>query len=131
MHQLDRFEQCGPQRFRIGDIVEVQVSFMVVPLKKDRADQDRRKMVMVLRSMALLDGQFVTVSEVWEPIRHKSECRPQAMNTKRLTTLVEPQPLVVLKRKVGYRRERTPTMAQSTPDDTEAIQLRAKRMALD
>ncbi|KAF8234627.1 hypothetical protein L208DRAFT_1260947 [Tricholoma matsutake] len=42
------FEECGPQHFCIGDLVEIQVSFMAVPLKKDWTNQDRRKMVMVL-----------------------------------------------------------------------------------
>ena len=33
-HQFGRFEECGPQRFRVGDIVKIQVSFIAVPLKK-------------------------------------------------------------------------------------------------
>jgi len=37
--------------FRIGDIVEAQVTFMVIPLK-----EQRRKMLPVLRSLALIKG---------------------------------------------------------------------------
>ena len=42
--------------FRVGDIVEVQLSFVGVPIK-----EKRHKMLVVLRSMALLDGQFSMV----------------------------------------------------------------------
>ena len=42
--------------FRVGDIVEVQLSFVGVPIK-----EKCRKMLVVLRSMALLDGQFSMV----------------------------------------------------------------------
>ncbi|KAF8896010.1 hypothetical protein BD779DRAFT_1466051 [Infundibulicybe gibba] len=49
----EKFRKAGPQVFRIGDLVEVQVSFTVVPLKAGK-----RKMLSVLRSIALLDGQF-------------------------------------------------------------------------
>jgi hypothetical protein len=42
--------------FRIGDIVQVQLSFVVIPVKNGR-----RKMLSVLRSLALLDGSFSKV----------------------------------------------------------------------
>ena len=71
--QFGRFEECGPQRFRVGDIVEIQVSFIAVPLKKDRAGQDRCKMVMVLRSMALLDGQFVSQLAIPDQQTYKTD----------------------------------------------------------
>ncbi|KAF8240180.1 hypothetical protein L208DRAFT_1234793, partial [Tricholoma matsutake] len=64
IYGCNRFEECGPQHFHIGDLVEIQVLFMAVPLKKDRTNQDHRKMVMVLQSVALLDSQFVTASFV-------------------------------------------------------------------
>ena len=51
-----RVETVGPQIFRIGDIVEIQVSFIVVPLK-----HDKHKMIVVLRSIALLDPYFSQV----------------------------------------------------------------------
>ena len=37
----------------MGDIVEVQLSFVVIPVKGGR-----RKMLTVLRSLALLDGDY-------------------------------------------------------------------------
>ena len=43
--------------FRVGDIVQAQVSFVVIPLKGGR-----RKMLSILRSLALLDGSLSTVS---------------------------------------------------------------------
>jgi hypothetical protein len=53
-----RHETVGPQTFRTGDLVEIQVSFVVVPMKGER-----RKMITVLRSIALIDGDFRQVSD--------------------------------------------------------------------
>ncbi|KAF8068805.1 hypothetical protein FPV67DRAFT_1414586, partial [Lyophyllum atratum] len=52
-HRRIRHEPLRPQAFRIGDIVEIQVSFIVVPMKGERY-----KMMTVLRSIALIDGTF-------------------------------------------------------------------------
>jgi len=41
-----------PTRFKIGDIVEAQVSFVGIPLKGGKA-----KMLVVLRALTLLDCQ--------------------------------------------------------------------------
>jgi hypothetical protein len=41
-----------PTKFKIGDIVEAQVSFVGVPLKGGKA-----KMMLVLRALSLLDCQ--------------------------------------------------------------------------
>jgi hypothetical protein len=57
-----RFEVCGPQTFRKGDIVEVQLSFIVVPTKEDIITGNKYKFLVVLRSLALLDTQFSMVS---------------------------------------------------------------------
>jgi len=48
-----RFQSCEPQMFRVGDIVQVQLSFVVIPVKAGR-----RRMLTVLRSLALLDAAF-------------------------------------------------------------------------
>ncbi|KAF8811310.1 hypothetical protein BYT27DRAFT_7034303, partial [Phlegmacium glaucopus] len=48
-----RFKSCEPQIFRVGDIVQAQLSFVVIPVKAGR-----RKMLTVLRSLALLDETF-------------------------------------------------------------------------
>ncbi|KAF8800970.1 hypothetical protein BYT27DRAFT_7227042 [Phlegmacium glaucopus] len=52
-------ETVNPQIFRIGDIVEAQVSFIVVPLK-----DNKHKMIVVLRSIALLDTRFSKVRTI-------------------------------------------------------------------
>jgi hypothetical protein len=54
--QSIRFKKCGPQTFRVGELVEIQLSFVGVLLK-----EKHRKVLIVLRSMALLDGQFSIV----------------------------------------------------------------------
>ena len=56
---LQRVEAVNPQIFRIGDIVEAQVSFIVVPLK-----DNKHKMIVVLRSIALLDPYFTQVRTI-------------------------------------------------------------------
>ncbi|KAH9953324.1 hypothetical protein BGW80DRAFT_1468665 [Lactifluus volemus] len=48
-----KYERREPHTFRIGDIVEAQVSFVVIPVKGGR-----RKMLSVLRSLALIKGNF-------------------------------------------------------------------------
>jgi len=49
-------ETVNPQIFRVGDIVEAQVSFIAVPLT-----DNKHKMIIVLRSIALLDTTFSQV----------------------------------------------------------------------
>lgn len=46
----------GPQSFRVGDIVAIQVSFVVIPLKGEK-----RKMLSILRTVTLIDGTFSKV----------------------------------------------------------------------
>jgi hypothetical protein len=53
MKEPKSVETVNPQIFRVGDIVEAQVSFIVVPLK-----DKKYKMIVVLRSIALLDATF-------------------------------------------------------------------------
>ena len=57
MTQNIRFCKADPTRFRVGDIVEAQVTTAVVPIRNDRF-----KMICQLRSLALLDGTFTDVS---------------------------------------------------------------------
>ena len=52
-----RFKTCEPQTFRVGDIVQVQLSFVVIPVKAGR-----RKMLTVLRSLALVNETFTITS---------------------------------------------------------------------
>lgn len=51
-----RYHYTTPQTFQEGDIVEIQVSFIVIPLR----DQKFRTSV-VLRSINLLEGRFTQV----------------------------------------------------------------------
>jgi hypothetical protein len=58
MTKKNSFKETGPHIFQEGDIVELQISFIVVPLR----DQQSR-MNIVLRSISLLEGKFTQVSE--------------------------------------------------------------------
>ena len=51
-----RYNTWEPQMFCISDIVQAQLSFAVIPIKGGR-----RKMLSILRSLALLDGSFSVV----------------------------------------------------------------------
>ncbi|KAF8221474.1 hypothetical protein L208DRAFT_1327778, partial [Tricholoma matsutake] len=52
-----RFQAVGPHTFCIGDIIEIQVSFIVVPLK-----EQKYKMLVVLHSITLLNKVYSQVS---------------------------------------------------------------------
>ena len=51
-----------PIEFRVGDIVEVQLNAAAVPIKRGRY-----KMVLQLRSVALVEGKFSQVSFLISP----------------------------------------------------------------
>jgi len=51
------YETIQPQTYHVGDIVEVQIFFVAVPLKGQKA-----KMLAILHSVALMDDSFATVS---------------------------------------------------------------------
>lgn len=53
MNELPSVEAATPNIFQIGDIVKIQVSFIIVPLK-----DDKHKMMVMLRSIAFLDPHF-------------------------------------------------------------------------
>ena len=52
-------DMVNPQIFRIGDIVEAQISFIAAPVKNNKY-----KFIVVLRSIALLDPTFSQVGMV-------------------------------------------------------------------
>lgn len=52
----NRFKQTGPHIFQEGDIVELQISFIVVPLRDQKS-----RMNVILRSATLLEGKFTQV----------------------------------------------------------------------
>ncbi|KAF8874666.1 hypothetical protein BD779DRAFT_1678634 [Infundibulicybe gibba] len=90
------FAKGGPQRFREGDIVEVQVSFVVVPLK-----EQKYKMLGILHAIALLDTSF-----------SQEATRKRSITASALRTT----PVVSLKRKVGYETEQQPKKANMEVD---------------
>jgi len=45
-----RYESTDPNKFRIGDIVEVQLSFVAVPVKENKF-----RLILVMRALTLLD----------------------------------------------------------------------------
>jgi len=51
-----RFISCKPQVFHIVDIIQVQLSFIVIPV-----NGGHQKILSVLCSLALLDGSFCKV----------------------------------------------------------------------
>ena len=53
MHRMTPFD---PAKFRLGDIVEVQLSFMAIPVRQ------KHRVRIILRSLALISNQH---SKVW------------------------------------------------------------------
>ena len=52
-----RFVKAEPATFRVGDIVEVQLTVSAIPVRRNRF-----KMIVQLRAIALLDREFTEVS---------------------------------------------------------------------
>lgn len=50
------FQATGPQIFQLSDIVEVQVSFIAIPLR-----DKKWKISTILRSISLFEGKFSQV----------------------------------------------------------------------
>lgn len=55
---MESIEPTTPHSFRLGDLVEIQVSFIAVPLK-----DDKHKMIVILRSIALLNTVYSQVTD--------------------------------------------------------------------
>lgn len=53
-----RYVDINPGRIQRGDVLEIQASFVVVPLKAKKF-----KMLIVLRAITLLDSSATKVSE--------------------------------------------------------------------
>jgi hypothetical protein len=54
---FNRFFEVDPACFRVGDIVEVQMTIAAVPIRNKKY-----KMILQLRSIALVDSSFTDVS---------------------------------------------------------------------
>jgi hypothetical protein len=83
------YRTINPMRFRIGDIVEAQISFIAIPLKNRQY-----KMLVVLRAITLIDSKPLTVGNflsdivnVVEKVKHRMrrlhECRAEGRRYKR------------------------------------------------
>ena len=93
------FKETGPHIFQEGDIVELQISFIVVPLR----DQNSR-MSIVLRSISLLEGEFTQASDS-DPLRptQRFTSTEQDAFVKSASMAKRSKPRTKsLKRKVGY-----------------------------
>ncbi|KAF8871496.1 hypothetical protein CPB84DRAFT_1692159 [Gymnopilus junonius] len=58
-----RFVPTKPIKFQVGDIAEVQVSVILVPLREKKF-----KSTIVLRSMSLMDGSFTQVRDFHDEV---------------------------------------------------------------
>jgi hypothetical protein len=57
-NEESRFKKAGPHTFQEGDIVELQISFIVVPLREQKS-----RMNIVLRGITLLNGKYTQASK--------------------------------------------------------------------
>jgi len=95
-----RFDSVEPTVFQLGDIVEVQVSFVALPMRDNKA-----RVCMILRSISLLEKEFTQVRE--RNIRWRetlTEKGSQDSMVKKITGTMQVQK-GTLKRKVGYADE--------------------------
>ena len=58
MNTLYRHYEITPNAFRVGDVVEAQISFALIRLRGQR-----QKMIIILRALTLLDKGALEVSE--------------------------------------------------------------------
>ncbi|PPQ84069.1 hypothetical protein CVT24_002427 [Panaeolus cyanescens] len=84
-----KFEKASPTIFNEGDLVEVQVSFAMLPLKDKKA-----KLSLILRSISMLDNKF------------RQEATVRRFQQKKKITAGS---AIVVKRKVGYHDEHVST----------------------
>lgn len=101
-----RFQSARPQTFQVGDIVEVQVSFIAVPIR-----DNKWKISTILRSISLFDGSFTKVRIFPITPLSYNDLRDQDAFVKGVMrrTAPEERPKISLKRKVGYIEEQVST----------------------
>ncbi|KAF9455429.1 hypothetical protein BDZ94DRAFT_1367666 [Collybia nuda] len=102
-----QYETMNPALFRIGDIVEAQISFLVVPIKNNY----HFRVMPILRAITLLDSKFQKDSAILRNRAQKTyiPCDPKPT--------LKP---IILKRKVGY-----------LDDDVEENQKKILKMTID
>ena len=95
------FQSTGPQIFQLGDIVEVQVSFIAIPLRGSKW-----KISTILRSITLFEGKFTQVknrAHLWvQRLTVTQEALVKSL-TRKVTSVENVKP--TLKRRVGYMEE--------------------------
>jgi hypothetical protein len=83
-----------------GDVVEVQVSFIAIPLK-----QQRYKLLVVLQAITLLDCSPLQVSQYSAKV-HNANRKQNASIAHRMSRGAEPRwASQTLKRKIGYEED--------------------------
>ena len=93
-----RFVPILPVKLQIGDIVEAQISFMVIPLRGREF-----KITAVWHSLTLLDGQFAQVCLIFSKCNQLyAEILTKKATAAKMVKKIQAKAPVVLKCKVGY-----------------------------
>ena len=93
-------ETVNLQTFRVGDIVEAQVSFIAAPLK-----DNKHKMIVMLHSIALLNATLSQVkTNIAYPHLQSLLMSMQGVLKRRMSEPEPTQRATTLKRRVGYIR---------------------------
>ena len=96
-----RFVPILPVKLQIGDIVEAQISSMVIPLRGREF-----KITAVLRSLTLLDEQFGQVCLIFSKCNQfYAEILKKEGTAAKMVKKIQAKAAVVLKCKVGYAAE--------------------------
>ena len=113
-----RYDIIDPSKLNKGDIVEVQVSFVVVPIKDKRF-----KPLIIMRAVTLLDTNPSKASFNQQP-QQETDGKQDATLKKRHIQQPKEQMIFrapILKRSVGYIED----------DDEESTEKRMKRLNLN
>jgi hypothetical protein len=101
----------------VGDIVEVQMTIVMVPIKKDRF-----KTISQLRTVALLNGSFTNVSPQHILKFHCQHNQIQDAAINRMKYINRPTTNIAVKRKIGYGYE---------SEDVEMRETRSKMIKMN
>jgi hypothetical protein len=61
---MNRYLPIKPQNFSVGDIVEIRVSFAVVPQFVRRDSGESFRLLVILHSLAMIDNKFTLVRDL-------------------------------------------------------------------
>ena len=118
---LLRFVPTKPITFSTGDIVEVQVSFALLPLR-----EKKYKLALILRSLTLFDSSYtqVRIISVRKCMFGDIESTTQRANADHFSQASALKKTITLKRRVGYTDEEIGTtrakLARMEIDSEEA-----------